>query len=101
MEPGIFCTIPFALFFFWLGWLLLKQLKLNIKSGGFQLGGGDSSDVTYIKRDKNPIVFHFFNSLCCVFVCMFFFAGLFFLFFLFSESLGWLSDWLRIKELAD
>ena len=60
MEPGIFCTIPFALFFFWLGWLLLKQLKHSIKSGGFQLGGGEPWDVTYIKRDKNPIVFYFF-----------------------------------------
>ncbi len=75
MEPGIFCTIPFALFFFWLGWLILKQLKNNIKSGGFQLEGGDSWDVTYIKRDKNPIVFHFSNSLCCMFVCMFFLQG--------------------------
>ena len=101
MEPGIFCTIPFALFFFWLGWLILKQLKNNIKSGGFQLESGDSWDVTYIKRDTNPIVFNFSNSLCCMFVCMFFFAGLFTLFFLFSELLGWLSDWLRIKELAD
>ena len=100
MGPGIFCTIPFALLFFWLGWLSLKQLKHNIKSGGFQLAFADG-DVTYIKRDKNPIVFYFFNSLCCVFVCMFFFAGLFFLFILFTELLGWLSDWLRIKELAD
>ena len=78
MEPGIFCTIPFALLFFWLGWLLLKQLKHSIKSGGFPLGGGEPWGVAYIKRDKNLIVFYFLNSLCFVFVCMFFLQGYFF-----------------------
>ena len=78
MEPGIFCTIPVALLFFWLGWLLLKQLQQNIKDGEFQLKSNDSGDVTYIKRDKKPIVFHFFNSLCCMFVCVFFLQGYFF-----------------------
>ena len=76
MEPGIFCTVPVASLFFWLGWLLLKQLQQNIKDGEFQLGGGDSADVTFIKRDKKPIVFHFFSSLVCMFGCVFFFAGL-------------------------
>ena len=76
----MFFTIPVALLFFGLSWLCLKQLKHNIKSGGFQLQHSDSghSEVTYIKRDKNPIVFHFFNSLFCMFGCAMFFAGLFF-----------------------
>ncbi|MDP7612071.1 MAG: hypothetical protein QGH62_06480 [Nitrospinaceae bacterium] len=77
MEPGVFFAIPVSVLFFWLSWVCLKQLKHNIKSGGFQLQHDDSgrSEVTYIKRDKNPIVFHFFNSFICLFGSAIFFAA--------------------------
>ena len=100
MEPEIFMTIPGGLMFFLIGWVFLKIVKHNYKSGRI-LRGNSAGKVSYIKRDENPIVFHFLNSLCCVAVCMMFSVVLLCLFLLFSELLGWLSDWLRIKELAD
>ena len=101
MEPKIFMTIPGGLMFFLIGRLILKAVKHNYKSGRLLMGNSATRNVRYIYRDENPIVFHFANSLLCVAVCMMFFVVLLCLFLLFSELLGWLSDWLRIKELAD
>ncbi len=100
MEPKIFILIPGGLVFFLFGWVILKSVIHNYKSGRL-LMGTPPRNVRYIYRDEWPIVFHFANSLLCVAVCMMFSAVLLFLFLLFSELLGWLSDWLRIKELAD